>query len=67
MAVCVTVPLLVTVCVPEVSVVTAAASIRYLVLAPEVSGATGAVTVLLVLSYTAVPTVALRLVMKPGQ
>ena len=38
-AVCVTVPLLVTVCVPDVSVVTTAPSIKYLVLAKLGSGA----------------------------
>ena len=67
MAVCVTVPLLVTVCVPDVSVVTTAPNIRYLVLAPEVNGATGAVIVALLLSYTAAPMVALKLVMYPGK
>ena len=43
-------PLLVTVCIPDVSVVTAAPSIKYLVLARLVNGSVGAVTVLLVLS-----------------
>ena len=41
--------LLVTVCVPDVSVVTAAPNIRYLVLAKLVNGCVGAVTVLSVL------------------
>ena len=63
MDVCVTVLLLVTVCVPELSVVTTDPNMRYLVLAKLVNGALGAVMVLLVLSYTAVPTVALKLVM----
>ena len=62
-----TVPLLVTVCVPDVSVVTAAPSIRYLVLAPEVNGVEGAVIVALLLSYTAEPMVTLRFVMLPDQ
>ena len=60
-------PLLVTVCVPDVSVVTAAPNIKYWVLAKLGRGADGAVTVLLVLLYTAAPTVALKLVIKPGQ
>ena len=67
MALCVTVPLFVTVCVPDVSVVTAAPNIRYLVLAQLDNGAEGAVTVALVLLYTAIPTVTRRLVTKPGQ
>ena len=49
-AVCVTVPLFVTVWTPDVSVVTAAPNIRYLVLARLGNGAEGAVTVALVLS-----------------
>ena len=62
-----TVLLFVTVCVPLVSVVTAAPNIKYLVLAKLVKGAEGAVIVELLLSYTAVPMVILRFVMKPGQ
>ena len=62
-----TVPLLVTVCVPDVSVVTAAPNIKYWVFAPDVNGAAGAVIVALVLSYTAAPMVTLRFVMLPGQ
>ena len=66
-ALCVTALLLVTVCVPDESVVTTAPNIRYCVLAPEVSGADGAMTVKLLLSYTAAPTVILRFVMLPDQ
>ena len=62
-----TVLLFVTVCVPLVSVVTAAPNIKYLVLAKLVNGTEGAVIVELLLSYTAVPMVILRFVMKPGQ
>jgi hypothetical protein len=52
---------------PDVSVVTAAPSIKYFVLPNDVSGATGAVIVELVLSYTAVPTVILKFVIEPGK
>jgi hypothetical protein len=49
--------------VPDVSVVTTAPNIKYLVFASDVSGADGAVIVELVLLYTAAPVVALKLVM----
>jgi hypothetical protein len=64
---CVTVPLFVTVCVPDESVVTTAPNIKYRVLAPDVSGTLGAVTVKLLLSYTAAPVVILRFVILPDQ
>lgn len=66
-ALCVTELLLVTVCVPDESVVTTVPNIRYWVLAPAVNGTNGAVIVKLLLSYTAAPTVILRFVILPDQ